>query len=242
MGGGSFRNAFVTVLLLHVFAVLGMMAYGSLKKASATIKTAKQAEQKEFDESKLPAALRGGSQRLLATVSAEPGARLEPIREKDPFLTESEKSEKTKPTKLVSKFDEPLPPLAPPSMKPIRPPAVENRKSAASAKTDNNESAKRAFLEATGRSAKVQENHVVTEPEIRKGEPLLRQAEELPTQTMQKVAPAPSEYVVGGGDNIYTVSKRLNVSYAELAKANNLASPRDLRVGQTLVVPRGDSL
>jgi LysM repeat protein len=49
--------------------------------------------------------------------------------------------------------------------------------------------------------------------------------------------PLPSQYTVQAGDNIFTISRRMNVSFTELAEANNLSSPRDVRVGQVLVSP-----
>jgi LysM repeat protein len=51
--------------------------------------------------------------------------------------------------------------------------------------------------------------------------------------------PPPSQYTVQAGDNIFTISRRMNVSFTELAEANNLSSPRDVRVGQVLVSPSG---
>ncbi|MFM8984322.1 MAG: LysM peptidoglycan-binding domain-containing protein, partial [Spartobacteria bacterium] len=47
----------------------------------------------------------------------------------------------------------------------------------------------------------------------------------------------PSEYTLAPGDNLYMVSRRLQVSYNELMQANGLSDPRQLRVGQKLKVP-----
>ena len=47
----------------------------------------------------------------------------------------------------------------------------------------------------------------------------------------------PSEYTLAPGDNLYMVSRRLQVSYNELMQANGLTDPRQLRVGQKLKVP-----
>lgn len=240
--GGSFRDAFVTVLLLHVIGVLAIMAYGSFKKAMTPAKTAKQAEEQTHKAAVLPDILRKSPQELIAAGDAKPGDRLEAVREKDPFAAKPAKTEKQKPAQLIAKDDESLPPLAPSASKPGWLPATTIQPSALLAGIDKTEATKKAFLEATGRSQKIQESPIVKEPEIRKAEQVVKQIQELAPVPAQNSAPAPTEYVVGSGDNIYTVSKRLNVSYAELAKANNLASPRDLRVGQTLVLPRGDNL
>jgi LysM repeat protein len=46
-----------------------------------------------------------------------------------------------------------------------------------------------------------------------------------------------SRYTLAPGDNLYMVSRKLGVSYNELARANGIQDPRRLRVGQTLKVP-----
>jgi LysM repeat protein len=46
-----------------------------------------------------------------------------------------------------------------------------------------------------------------------------------------------SHYTLAPGDNLYMVSRKLGVSYNELARANGIQDPRQLRVGQTLKVP-----
>jgi len=50
-------------------------------------------------------------------------------------------------------------------------------------------------------------------------------------------APRPSEYTLAAGDNLYMVSRKLQVSYNDLLQANGLSDPRQLRVGQKLKVP-----
>jgi len=47
----------------------------------------------------------------------------------------------------------------------------------------------------------------------------------------------PSEYTLAPGDNLYMVSRKLQVSYNDLLQANGLSDPRQLRVGQKLKVP-----
>jgi LysM repeat protein len=51
-------------------------------------------------------------------------------------------------------------------------------------------------------------------------------------------SPAPvSEYTLNSGDNLYAVSRRLQVAYSELMEANGITDPRQLRIGQKLKVP-----
>ena len=60
-----------------------------------------------------------------------------------------------------------------------------------------------------------------------------------PSSAIQPSTPAPAvtEYVLNGGDNLYSVSRRLQVPYNELMEANGITDPRQLRVGQKLKVP-----
>lgn len=44
-------------------------------------------------------------------------------------------------------------------------------------------------------------------------------------------------YILASGDNLYMVSKKLNVSFESLMKANNIRDVRDLYAGLTLKVP-----
>jgi LysM repeat protein len=46
-----------------------------------------------------------------------------------------------------------------------------------------------------------------------------------------------SEYTLNSGDNLYAVSRRLQVSYSALMAANGITDPRQLRIGQKLKVP-----
>jgi LysM repeat protein len=57
-----------------------------------------------------------------------------------------------------------------------------------------------------------------------------------PVVTTPPPAPA-SEYTLNSGDNLYAVSRRLQVSYSELMAANGITDPRQLRIGQKLKVP-----
>lgn len=235
--GGSFRDAFITVLLLHVIAVLGIMAYSSFKKAATAPKTAKQSERQVHEGPDLADILRKNPQEIIPTRDAIPGEELVRVKDKDPYVTNAESTADSKQGKTparVAKVDEPLPPLVSPVAKSTTRPAIE-RPAEVQAKVGKNEATKKAFLDAKRQSSQAQTAAATTEPEVRQAEPAVMQVATPP-------APAPTQVVVGNGDNIYTVSKRLNVSYAELAKANNIASPRDLRVGQTLVVPQRGSL
>ncbi len=54
----------------------------------------------------------------------------------------------------------------------------------------------------------------------------------------QAEAAAQTTYTVQKGDVLSAIAKRHRVSTAALAKANNLANPNALRIGQVLIIPR----
>jgi LysM repeat protein len=64
--------------------------------------------------------------------------------------------------------------------------------------------------------------------------------ESVPKQETQRATPptpAPTEYTLSAGDNLYAVSRRFQVSYNDLMDANGITDPRQLRIGQKLKLP-----
>jgi LysM repeat protein len=49
----------------------------------------------------------------------------------------------------------------------------------------------------------------------------------------------PVTYVVQGGDTLFRISQRYNVSIEDIVTANNLQNPNRLDIGQTLIIPVG---
>ena len=45
-------------------------------------------------------------------------------------------------------------------------------------------------------------------------------------------------YTIQPGENLYMIARKLQVSFRSIVIANNIRDPRDLRVGQTLKIPR----
>ena len=178
---------------------------------------------------------------MLPSEGAKPGEKLLAVREPDPFPTESIAAVRTK-TAESAKTNrganaaemtkaEPLPPVtsAPKSVADVKPVDLPTR-------ARENDATKEKFLAASGRLPQAEQVATGIEPEVRKAEPIAK-TEPAPSTPKQAVAPAVSEYTVQPGDNIFTISRRMNVSFTELAAANNLSSPRDVRVGQILVAP-----
>ena len=236
-----FRDSFITVVLLHVIAVLSFFAYGAIK--DATKSPTAQGRTKDQKDSRVARILERQPE-LIQSEEAKPGEKLIPVREPNPLRAEDEaifddqvaRSEKVNRKRAatqeaVAAIDEPLPPVAPAAKSAVRP-----QNSVATGQTPGNDQVKDAFLVATGRMPRAKEIATVSEPEIRRAEPLAT-VEPAPPSPERSSAPIPSEYTVRPGDNIFTISRRMNVSFSELAAANNLSSPRDVRVGQVLVSP-----
>jgi LysM repeat protein len=222
---GSFRNAFITVFLLHVLAVLGFMTFGAFRNAT-TQPTAKT--KGNTQPGHVAKVLQSTGPELVSQTYAQPGGKLVPVREADPFAVASDKknpnktasADITKPKEIDRKLAAPIP---------------TNKAMATSNQqvtdTSRQESAKQAFLQATGR---VPSQHGDSS-EVAMGQ-MLNEPVETPNITNSETAGVES-YVVQSGDNIFTISRKMNVTFTELASANNLSGPSDVRVGQTLVRP-----
>jgi LysM repeat protein len=226
-----FRDSFITVVLLHVIVVLSILAYGAIKDvtksptAGGTTKDQKDSRVARILE-KQP--------KLLPSEGAKPGEQLLAVREADQLPAETIAAVRTKPeesAKAQITNEEPLPPVT------TAPKPVANVKPVDSpSRARGNDPVKEAFLAASGRLPQAEQVATAIEPEVRRAEPVAK-TEPAPSTPKQAAAPAVSEYTVQPGDNIFTISRRMNVSFTELAAANNLASPRDVRVGQVLVSP-----
>jgi hypothetical protein len=52
------------------------------------------------------------------------------------------------------------------------------------------------------------------------------------------IIPKPTEYILSAGDNFYTVSRKLNVSFSKLAEYNGIKDVRTLKIGQIIKIPK----
>ena len=46
------------------------------------------------------------------------------------------------------------------------------------------------------------------------------------------------KYTVASGDTLYTIGQKFNIDWKEIADANKLSEPYDLKVGQELIIPQ----
>ena len=224
---------------MHVIGVLVFMTYGAIKDSAKYAIAKRPSEENKFSR---VARMIGEQPQLLSTEVAAPGEKLIAVREPDPFRTgkktddrpEANLTTAARPDLRAEKAptarsEEPLPPVVAVSKKEaVAPPQVRSPERA------HEDAIKDAFLAATGRVATAVREEPAPQPEVRKAASV---SAPLETTANQSKGPVLAEYIVQPGDNIFTISRRMNVSFSELAAANNLSSPRDVHVGQVLVSP-----
>ena len=74
-------------------------------------------------------------------------------------------------------------------------------------------------------------------PAVKTGETPAKPAAATAAKEEPKAAASEKTYTVAKGDNPYSIAKKLKVSYNELMKANAIADPTKLQIGQKLMVP-----
>ena len=229
--GLSFKWAFLIVLGFHVILLCGIYASSSLKpkapKPTASVETPTTTP----DGPKSDALARNEWPQPDATpeVKALPPAPKKVAAASKPAPAAPKPAERMTSTPIPSKAVAVVAPKTTPTT-PLAPKPGEA-------------ALKDKFLAAkntpphTRADAKVQEKNQ-TSPT---SQPII--AENTPSPAPVKpVATTPppalvSEYTLNSGDNLYAVSRRLQVSYSELMEANGITDPRQLRIGQKLKVP-----
>jgi LysM repeat protein len=217
--GLSFKWAFLIVLGFHVILLCGIYASSSLKPKAAKPTAAVETPKTTPDGPKSDALARNEWPQPDATpeVKALPPAPKKVATASKPAPAAPKPAERITSTPIPSKAVA----VAAPKTTPATPPAPKPSEAALKDK----------FLAAkknpphTKADAKLQEKNQ-TSPTSK---PIV--AENAPS-------PAPvSEYTLNSGDNLYAVSRRLQVTYSELMEANGITDPRQLRIGQKLKVP-----
>ena len=234
-GGLSFKWAFVIVLGLHVVLICGIYAAGRLK-SRAPVSSAAGETRTTSDGPKSDALARNAWPQPEATpeVKALPPASKKAVSKTVPVAP-----------KVVGRKP-PAPqatPIAPPT--PPAPPAPKPNDHALREKFLAARNANPPVKAAGGLQEKIPAP-VVSQPGVvanaAAAVPFVAVAPAAPVTKNEAVQPTPpavevKEYTLGGGDNLYAVSRRLQVSYSDLMEANGITDPRQLRVGQKLKVP-----
>lgn len=245
--GISFATAFVLVLAIHLAGVGGIFAFSNLKSDKKPTSVAEAPVEKQPGPK---------SDSLARNEWPQPEAQPKvvatppPVKKQVAAAKIAPKAE-AKPAPIVA---------AKPQEKPAQP-AIAKSTPAAS-KVDNS-AARKAFLATRSNSQPLTETQQ-TIPATAQVQPVVASNPEMKVETVAAQQPAiinpskpqepaiasspvqqeagtpsakPSEYTLAPGDNLYMVSRRLQVPYNELMQANGLTDPRQLRVGQKLKVP-----
>ncbi|MEI8293914.1 MAG: LysM peptidoglycan-binding domain-containing protein [bacterium] len=229
--GLSFKWAFLIVLGFHVILLCGIYASSNLKSKAPHPTAAVETPTKRPDGPKSDALARNEWPQPDATpeVKALPPAPKKVARSSKPAPAAPKPAERLTSTLIPSKAVA----VAAPKTTPATPPAPKPGEAALKDK----------FLAAkntaphTKADAKVQEKNQ-TSPT---SQPIVAENTPSPAPVKPVVTTPPpvpvSEYTLNSGDNLYAVSRRLQVSYSELMAANGITDPRQLRIGQKLKVP-----
>jgi LysM repeat protein len=250
--GISFTTAFLLVLTIHLAGVGGIFAFSNLKSdkkpttvAEAPVEKQPGPKSDSLDRNEWP------QPEVQPKVVATPP----PVKKQVAVAKVAPKAE-AKPAPVVA---------AKPKEKAIKPAiAKATPKSTPAVPKVDDSAARKAFLATRSNSQPLTETQQ-TIPAVAQVQPVVAPNPELkvetataqppannaptkqqetavasaPVQREQQAAPAsrPSEYTLAAGENLYMVSRRLQVSYNDLMQANGLTDPRQLRVGQKLKVP-----
>ncbi|MFM8982045.1 MAG: LysM peptidoglycan-binding domain-containing protein [Spartobacteria bacterium] len=249
--GLSFTTAFILVLAIHLAGVGGIFAFSNLKSDKKTVSAPVAPVEKQTGPK---------SDSLARNEWPKPEAQPKVVATPPPVKKEVAAA---KPAPKVEQ--KPAPVIADKAKEKPAQPAIAKvtpKSTPAASKVDDS-AARKAFLATRPNSQAVTETQqtipatapvqpVVSSNAEVKTEPVAAHAPvaTAPTKTQapavaaapvqsEKPTPAtrPSEYTLAPGDNLYMVSRRLQVSYNELMQANGLSDPRQLRVGQKLKVP-----
>lgn len=263
--GITFTTAFAVVLALHVAGLGGIYAYSQVKARKPLVT---KTEAKPEAEPASDALVRNAwpEPEAQPKVVATPPPVEQQVAASKPAKDPVNKAEPDVAAKATPAAAPVTAKSTAVAVKAKNPPATIAKAPAPVAPSTADQSAlKEAFLAARGNSQPVVESRraipvtrdvqplVATNTDLRvetapaqapvSAAPNTRQAPSIATaqanREQLRSTPRPSEYTLAPGDNLYTVSRRLQVSYNDLTQANGLSDPRLLRVGQTLVVPEG---
>jgi LysM repeat protein len=249
--GISFATAFVLVLAIHLAGVGGIFAFSNLKSDKKPTPVAEAPVEKQPGPK---------SDSLARNEWPQPEAQPKvvatppPVKKQVAAAKVAPKSE-AKPAPVVAA--KPQEKTAQPAIAKVTP-----KSTPAATKLDDS-AARKAFLATRSKSQPVRESQQ-TIPAVAQVQPFVASNPEMKVETVTAQQPAiitpskpqepaiasspvqqeagtpsskPSEYTLAPGDNLYMVSRRLQVSYNDLMQANGLTDPRQLRVGQKLKVP-----
>jgi LysM repeat protein len=239
--GISFTTAFILVLAIHVAGVGGIFAFSKQKpKTAAPAKTEAVAANPPAPKSDALARNEWPEPEAKPKVVATPAPVKKQIAESKPAPKVNQKPA----TAQIPAKSNQATAVAAINPKPSTPKSDDSEKKKAflATRTESKPATetRQAIPVAPSTTPLVASNTEAAAPITPAPVAVSKPIETTPPAPVAKAAPSaprPSEYTLAPGDNLYMVSRKLQVSYNDLLQANGLSDPRQLRVGQKLKVP-----
>ena len=244
--GISFTTAFLLVLAIHIAGVGGIFAFSKQKpKTAAPAKTEAVAANPPAPKSDALARNEWPEPEAKPKVVATPAPVKKQIAESKPAPKVNQKPATAhipaKPNQATAKAAIAKAAINP---KPSAPKSDDSEKKkaflATRAESKPATETRQAIPVTPSTTPLVASNTEAAAPITAAPVAVSKPVETAPPTPVAKAAPSasrPSEYTLAPGDNLYMVSRKLQVSYNALMQANGLSDPRQLRVGQKLKVP-----
>jgi len=221
----SFKGAFVIVIALHIVVVLAIIAFSNIKKNAKELLAKQETERqdREFitreDRNEWPQA--NQKPKVVATI---------------PKIKKQEQTSMKVSSIIIPIKPSKSPPLSVPVLaqttpKPTPKPMPKRPSSKQTA------IAKSSTLEKSITDSLNKWQSLAISESVPKNVQTFAKSK-VEKDSLPNEQPARQKtYVLESGDNLYMVSKRLNVSFDDLVKANNIRDVRDLYAGLALKIP-----
>lgn len=228
----KFSHALIVVLVLHLVAVGGVFAFNWMK-ARQTAETKAPVAQSGTSESPSavvqPAALDGWTGKThtvaagdtLTRVASLHGVTIEAIEKENGITTYS----------MIRVGQVLKIPGASASVAAKKPESAATKPVAAKP-APSNAAAKQAFINTKTEAAPVKATVISATPKTPAA------AASKPVEAASAPVAGDDTYVVVKGDNPYSIARKLEVSYNDLIKVNNIEDPTKIQIGQTLKIPK----
>jgi len=229
----KFSHALIVVLVLHLVAVGGVFAFNWMK-ARQTAETKAAVAQSGTSESPSsaataqPAALDGWTGKIhtvaagdtLTRVASLHGVTIEAIEKENGITTYS-----------MIRVGQVLKIPGAASSAAGKKPQPAASKPVAAKPAPSDAAAKQAFINTKTEAVPVKATVISATPKA-------PAAASQPTETAAVPVAGDDTYVVVKGDNPYSIAKKLEVSYNDLIKVNNIEDPTKIQIGQKLKIPK----
>lgn len=233
--GLSFSKAFVIVLAIHLLVIGGFFIFGAVKSMKGPLYAGVAPTKETVQKDKKWLQDHPASPEAAAKVAQSGTANPKEATKKDkPAVAHSVAASGKKETKPIAAKTKPV------TAKPTAAAKTEPTPALSVPESDDPPWMERAkaMLAAKPLQPAPDEQAAETNVETRRATPMVTEAPVAATPgEPAEVALPGGEYTLVSGDTLYAVSRKVHVSYQEIAEANGIKDPRQLQVGQKLKIP-----